>query len=151
MGVTVLPSSQRPLTSITTRSSLARTIFLALSFLAILAGLLAFHSSTGTHAFAGVPPTHAERTAPASAVVDVESSPGVAPSVVCGAECLLECAIALLACLSLLVLTGIAFFFRLPTFRGGPKERGPTLALGLRATGFSFAQPSLTALCVIRV
>jgi hypothetical protein len=146
----VFSSSHRPLTSITASGQLTRSIFLALSFFAILAGLLAFHSSTGVHAFAGVP-LHAEQTASATAEASVDSSPGVANSTVCDAECLLECAIALLACLSLLVLTGIAFLFSLPTFRGRPRDRGPTSALAPRADGVSLPQPSLTALCVIRV
>lgn len=144
-------SSHPSLASIPNTGRFARTMFLALSFCAILVGLLAFHSSTGSHAFAGVPLTHQTQTTPVAATANVDSSPSTTPSIACDVECLVGYAIALLACLSLLVLMAIAYFFRVPTSRAQPRDRGPTATFTIRGPGFSFSQPSLTALCVIQV
>jgi hypothetical protein len=127
---------------------------LALSLCAIVAGLLAFHSSSGSHAFAGIPLQHEAQAAstvavPTEAAPTADSTAGMASHTVCGAACLAECAIALLACLSLLVLVIVAFFFRAPAIRSLLSVRGPT-PTPAAATGFTLP-PSLTALCVLRV
>lgn len=146
-----MPSNSHPsLASISTSGGLARTMLLALSFCAILVGLLAFHSSTGSHAFAGVPLTHQTQTTSVAATTSVDAAPTAPPSVTCDTECLMG-AIALLACLSLLVLMAIAYFFRVPTSQAQPRDRGPTATSAIRGPHFSLPQPSLTALCVIQV
>ncbi|MET0716179.1 MAG: hypothetical protein ABWY57_14815 [Mycetocola sp.] len=118
--------------------------------MAVLAGLLAFHSSTGSHAFAGVPLTHSEHASP-TASVDSAPSQDVAPAALCDADCIMECAIALLACLSLVVLTAIALFVRMPTFSARRTDRGPTLQTVIGDQHSAILRPSLTALCVTRV
>lgn len=132
------------------RNVFAKSLFLALAFCAILAGLLAFHSSTGSHAFAGVPLTHSEHASP-TASVDTTTSQDVAPAALCDADCIMECAIALLACLSLVVLTAVALFFRMPKFFARRTDRGPTLEAVIGNQLSAILRPSLTALCVTRV
>lgn len=88
------------------RAPLLQPLLLIFAFAAILVGLLAFHSTTGSHAFAGVPVVHqlVETIPAADSAIDAGSQPGAS----CGDDCLLDGLTAVLACLSMLVLALLA-------------------------------------------
>lgn len=118
----------------------------------MLAGLLALHSSAGVHAYVGVALTHTEHAAAGELNSGLEGTNG-SPSqlLVCDAECLLECALVVLVCLSLLILTAAIFIRRIRAVFVRLLDRGPgVIGVGRDAVSHVY-QPSLSVLSVLRV
>lgn len=139
---------------------LSRAVLVLLTLAALLLGVFAMHSMTGSHSDASLTAghthaesVHGEQVAASSAGTALEAGAdqgGVVPMVPCDESCAMGCALMAATCVIVFFLASLVLLARVPAMFARVLDAGPRRLLLVPRAKFHVYLPSLTVLSISR-